>query len=231
MKFDRPTLVTITAPTCSGKNYLLNKVLEKFSWSKVVSTTTRAPRAGEVNGVDYHFITEEQSLDMEKNGQFAELVTFRGVRYGVTAEELFGKIESGIAPVVILEPQGVEIYKKLCAQNGYEIFMVYISLTESERIARLDRRTADDIQELEDNDHGWNTAHTAETQRMIDAVRVTHADRLQSIQTEERGWITQQIWDAIVPGDDADKALEMIAQGVQYRNQKNKAPAPYNHYA
>jgi len=231
MKFDRPTLVTITAPTCSGKNYLLNKVLDQFGWSKVVSTTTRAQRAGEVDGVDYHFISEQQSLDMEKNCWFAELVTFRGVRYGVTSEELFGKIESGVAPVVILEPQGVEIYKQLCALNGYDIFMVYISLSESKRIDRLVQRTEDDIRMLEDNDHGWNSAHTAETQRMIEAVRATHADRLQSIQTVERGWITQQIWDVIVPGDDANKALEMIAHGVQYRNQKNKAPAPYNHYA
>ena len=56
MKFNKPTLITLTAPTASGKSYLLER-LTRMGLPRVVGTTTRAPRQGEVEGVDYYFIT------------------------------------------------------------------------------------------------------------------------------------------------------------------------------
>ncbi len=49
----------------------------------------------------------------------------------------------------------------------------------------------------------------------------THTDRLLSIAGEERYWLITRIWDAIVPGDDLNKALDMLSQGVEWRNRRN----------
>ena len=56
MKFDRPTLITLTAPTCSGKSYLVDILHREHGLQKILSTTTRDPRQGEIQGIDYDFI-------------------------------------------------------------------------------------------------------------------------------------------------------------------------------
>ena len=66
MNFNHPTLITLTAPTCSGKSYLLD-ALTKDWCSRIVSTTTRPPRPGECEGIDYHFISEEESRRIQRH--------------------------------------------------------------------------------------------------------------------------------------------------------------------
>lgn len=221
MTFDRPTLVTITAPTASGKNFLRDRIEADFGWKRIVSTTTRAPRAGEVNGEDYHFISNEESRQLENLGEFAELIEFRGVRYGVTNAEMSRKMSASVPPMVILEPQGLLVYKKLCVKNGWDIFSIYVSVVESERIRRLNARTVADLAVI--------PMGADEVAKRVTSVVQTHTDRLLSITGDERLWSHVNTWDAILPGDDIQKALAMLKQGVIWRNHKNKPPAPYTH--
>src|SRR3990167_8748151 len=141
LKFDRPTLLTITAQTCSGKNFLMAALERELGFTQIVSTTTRAQRAGEGNGKGYWFISDAQSRAMEENGESAELITFRSVRYGVTHAEMNTKMYGNTVPMVILEPQGLAAYKKICVDNGWDVYTVYVSTVESTRIARLNART------------------------------------------------------------------------------------------
>jgi guanylate kinase len=226
LKFDRPTLVTLTAPTASGKNYLRDAIEKKFGWQRIVSTTTRGKRAGEVEGEDYYFLSKKESLAYEAAGKFAELIEFRGVRYGVTHEEMTGKMLSGIPPMVILEPQGLEIYKKMCASRGWDIFTIYISVTESVRIQRLkDRTLSDTIAAIKKNlTFGVDDVMIDDIDRLIEI----HTDRLLSITGDERRWSHLSSWDAILPGDDVNKALEQLEAGVQWRNNKNRTPKPFS---
>src|SRR5574343_611161 len=114
LKFTTPTLITLTAPSCAGKSYLLEQLVNPLvgGCERIVSTTDRPPRAGEDEGVHYFFISTEQSKQMEAEGKFAELVTYNGVRYGVTHEEMEQKMMADAPPIVIRVPKGVEIYRK-----------------------------------------------------------------------------------------------------------------------
>ena len=219
LKFDRPTLVTLTAPTCSGKNYLRDAIENEFNWTRIISTTTRQPRAGELHRKDYYFITDLISKKMEEDGSFAELITFRGTRYGVTRREMDSKMDARTPPMVILEPQGLEMYKTMCTENGWDIFTIYISLLESTRIERLIKRTVADVR--------LTLSSCATTEKVIQ----THTDRLLSITGDERQWSNQSSWDAILPGDNVTEALDGLKMAVDWRNRKTQTPTTYDHYA
>jgi guanylate kinase len=213
VKFDQPTLVTLTAPTCAGKDYLLQLLIENLNFVPLISCTTRQKRAGETHGRDYYFVSQEQFEKDEAAGVFCETAEFRGTKYGVTWGELDSKISSGRIPVVILEPTGVEHFQQICAKHNWNIFKIFISTPEDVRLNRLCSRTAFNINCGRDE--------------MIELA--LHTDRVVSILTEERRWGQTNTWDAIVPGNDAEKALEMVRIGIRWRNRRNAVPTPYEH--
>lgn len=228
LKFDTPTLVTLTAPTCSGKSHILN-ALTGLGCGRIVSTTTRQARQGEIEGVDYFFISDEESRELEAAQRFFELIEFRGTRYGVTYDEMAGKMANRLAPIVILEPKGLAIYEQKCRENGWGIYKVYVSTVEEERIRRLNARTANDLQDVVSRIAPGATSQYAAAFASVAAVNAqaaipkiisTHSDRLLSITGEERTWSNTQIWDAIIPGDDLSKALDMLARGAEWRNRR-----------
>lgn len=237
MKFNNPTLVTITSPTASGKSYLLNQMVGSGAFARIVSTTTRTARPGEVEGVDYYFIDEVTSRRMEANDEFFELITFNGVRYGVTLAEMLVKMAPGAPPpVVILEPQGLDIYTRKCYDLGWDIFKIYVHVPEPVRLSRLLQRTLKDAWAAVDDallgtgtvrpsryaDAFAATATDAAKTRVAKAI-TSHHQRLVGVE-EERRWSNVTTWDTIVPGDDVEKAIEMIEQGVRWRNQRRAAP-------
>lgn len=242
LKFDRPTLVTITAPTASGKNYLRDLIEKNLGWTRIVSTTTRAMRVGEVHGEDYYFISKDESEHLEASDAFAELITFRGTRYGVTRVEMNGKMNQDAPPMVILEPQGLAIYKQMCMKEGWDVFSIYIYAPEALRLERLIDRTSADIHSVSTQlaqmvlDQNQITPPTEKMTfslptAQFEAIVKVHTDRVLSLTNGERTWSNQSGWDAIVPGDDAAKAIEMIQQGVRCKNRKNQTPQMYDHYA
>jgi guanylate kinase len=218
--FNLPTLVTITAPTCAGKNYLLEAMVAA-GFGRIVSTTDRAPRDGEVEGLHYFFITTEQSKAMEANGEFAELITYNGTRYGVTKTEMATKLAAGMPPpIVILEPQGVEEYRKFCGANGYVMFSVYVEAQESIRLARLAVRTTNEIVTSlwkANVTQGTIAGQGTEIHRIVS----TNNKRLKAVLEQERLWSHSNRWDVIADGTDVVKALEQIAQGVKNRNNRS----------
>lgn len=237
MNFTQPTLVTLTAPTASGKSFLLNQLIDRGVLSRIVSTTTRAPRTGEKEGVDYYFISEEQSRQMEGRGEFFELITFNGVRYGVTHTEMQAKMTGSLPPVVVLEPQGLLIYEQKCREQGWGIMKVYVHVTESLRLERLLQRTLSDVWSVIDSvacvpysRYSQAFMDTSSDNAKKKALKIIneHHVRLIGI-AEERRWSNVSSWDVIVPGDDVDKAIEMVKHGIVRRNQKLAEPVPYIH--
>lgn len=231
-RFDKPTLITLTAPTCSGKSYLLNELTARGDFSRIVSTTTRPKRPGEVEGVDYYFIDTAKSLQMEAAGDFFELISFNGTRYGVTHSEMQAKMTSGIPPIVVLEPQGLEIYTEKCHAAGWGIFKVYVHTTESVRLQRLLQRTLNAawgvVDTLSPSPGKYTQAFfdmaSEEAKKTLVAAVNEHQRRLLSITGDERRWSNQFNWDAIVPGDDVEKAASMIEQGIKWRNRREAPP-------
>lgn len=238
LKFDTPTLITLTAPTCSGKSFLLNELSKRGLAGRIVSTTTRPQRKGELSGVDYHFISQDQSENMERHDEFFEMIEFNGTRYGVTHDEMNKKMASSLPPIVVLEPQGLAIYRRECQAQGWNTFQIYVNVTESVRVQRLVDRTLRDVWSEVEASWGGTPSHFAKygnafsdvaketlKSRMPNIIN-THTSRLQSIVGDERRWSNMFSWDAIVPGDDVEKAIWMIEQGVKWRNHRNAEPQP-----
>ena len=215
-QFDLPTLVTITAPTCAGKNHLLEAMVEA-GFGRIVSTTDRAPRDGEIEGVHYFFISTEESKAMEARGEFAELITYNGTRYGVPHIEMERKLAAGMPPpIVILEPQGLEIYRKYCGSKNWAMFSIYVETQESIRLERLTTRTATDVLRASYKGGSGSELFT-EFQKLIG----TNNRRLKSVIEEERRWGQAARWDCIADGTDVQKALEAVARGIKNRNARS----------
>jgi len=220
IKFNLPTLVTLTAPTCAGKSYLLEALVDRLGFTRLVSTTDRTPRDGEVEGVHYFFISTEQSKQMEAEGKFAELVTYNGTRYGVMHEEMRKKVSTSLPPpIVILEPKGLEIYHKYCSVHGWKLFSIYVETPEQVRLQRLVERTTVDVMKAAAQAHGFTREEAALNARItIEKVISTSHKRLQAILEQERNWSHKHHWDVIVDGTNLEKALADIEYGIKYRN-------------
>jgi guanylate kinase len=224
MHFNTPTLVTLTAPSCAGKSYLLEAMVDSLGMQRIVSTTDRAPRAGEIEGVHYNFITTNESLQYEAEGKFAELVTFNGTRYGVTHEEMEKKLVPGApAPIVILEPNGVNIYRQYCGSKNWSIFTVFVSTPEAVRLERLAARTTADLLNIAVNGGDLEKSLLARGNLFDRFEKIVHANnkRLKAIIEQERLWAATNLWDAQITGQDLNVALSHLKQSIASRNARS----------
>jgi guanylate kinase len=97
----------ITGPSGVGKGTLIRGLLERVPGLQLsVSATTRAPRPGERDGSDYHFLSDEEFERRAVAGEFVEHATYSGRRYGTLRSELERRIADGSAVVLEIEVQG-----------------------------------------------------------------------------------------------------------------------------
>ena len=97
----------ITGPSGVGKGTLIRGLLERMPELELsVSATTRTPRPGERDGVDYHFLTPEEFDRRVAAGDFVEHATYSGNRYGTLRSELERRLRSGAGVVLEIEVQG-----------------------------------------------------------------------------------------------------------------------------
>ncbi len=97
----------ITGPSGVGKGTLIRGLLQRVPGLELsVSATTRSPRPGEENGVDYHFLTPDQFEDRVGAGDFVEHATYSGNRYGTLRSELERRADAPAGVVLEIEVQG-----------------------------------------------------------------------------------------------------------------------------
>ena len=97
----------ITGPSGVGKGTLIRGLLERMPGLELsVSATTRHPRPGEADAVDYHFLTPEQFEARVKAGDFVEHANYSGNRYGTLRSDLERRLASGAGVVLEIEVQG-----------------------------------------------------------------------------------------------------------------------------
>ena len=100
-------LIILSGPSGAGKGTVLKEVMKTYKNLAVsVSVTTRAPRAGEVDDVNYHFRTIEQFKELAHNGAFLESECVYGNYYGTLKDEVFGNIEKGKDVVLEIDVKG-----------------------------------------------------------------------------------------------------------------------------
>jgi guanylate kinase len=97
----------ITGPSGVGKGTLIRTLLERVPELELsVSATTRAPRPGEVDGEDYHFLTDAEFDRRVLEGDFLEHAGYSGRRYGTLRSELERRLSAGASVVLEIEVQG-----------------------------------------------------------------------------------------------------------------------------
>ncbi|MGN6556945.1 MAG: guanylate kinase [Solirubrobacterales bacterium] len=99
----------ITGPSGVGKGTLIRELLKRVPDLELsVSATTRAPREGEVNGRDYHFLTPEEFEQRVEEKDFLEFATYSGNRYGTLRSEVDRCLDAGRSVVLEIEVQGAQ---------------------------------------------------------------------------------------------------------------------------
>lgn len=210
-----PVLITLTAPTCAGKSYLFNYIRDEAKMPCIISTTTRAARHGEVQGIDYYFISEDESKQIEAKNGFAELVTYGGIRYGVTFEEWNTKLRPGQIAFVIVEPTGIDHYDRLTKQANAILLKYYIHTDPSVRYERFKARIAANLQ------HAWQAPDGTKLLAINNTVE-SALNRLRTMLTEELQWGSAVNWTRILFGENAPAAnLDIIMRDVNTVIQKN----------
>lgn len=203
-----PVLVTLTSPTAAGKSYLFNHIRDVAKLPCLISTTTRPPRAGEREGVDYFFISEEESHRLEAEGEFAELAIYRGVRYGVTKSEFHNKLSQGIA-FLIVEPSGIDHYARPALDAGAEHLKFYIHTDPDVRQTRFMQRAMDDF------DQELMRYQLCEDNTAIKKLFKSYMDRQRAVSTTEMQWGQAANWDRILFGTEkAESNLSIILDTV-----------------
>jgi guanylate kinase len=97
----------ITGPSGVGKGTLIRGLRERIPELELsVSATTRQPRAGERDGVDYHFLSDAEFDRLLAQEEFIEYATYSGNRYGTLRRELERRIARGVPVVLEIEVQG-----------------------------------------------------------------------------------------------------------------------------
>lgn len=138
-------VVTIMGKAGAGKDALLHKIFEKYGneFHEIVSCTTRPPREGEVDGVNYHFLTHEQFSEQLLNGEMLEATVFNDWCYGTSIKDLdIEKVNIGV-----YNPQGVSTL--LDMEGTIDILPVLVGCEPKTRLLRqLNREKDPDVKEI-----------------------------------------------------------------------------------
>jgi guanylate kinase len=136
-------IFVLSAPSGAGKTTLVKTIKERFPFLKEsISCTTRTPRNGEQEGVDYFFLTRKAFQKQKTAGMFAEWAEVHGNYYGTPLEYIKGTIESGKNIICDVDYQGALNIRDKFPNEAVLIFVLPPSMEELE--SRLRKRATDD---------------------------------------------------------------------------------------
>ncbi len=165
----------ITGPSASGKNSVLEGVSAALPLVRLITTTTRPPRAGEKEGRDHYFVSAQHFKTLLAKGQLLEWNQFAGHFYGSTKKEFRRVAQKGRSLILELDPKGAGKLKKLWPRKAVVIFL---TATESELKRRLIQRGGLSPREIDERLKQW--AKDKRLVRQADFVVANPRSRLRS---------------------------------------------------
>ncbi len=134
----QPLLIVISGPSGVGKDSVLQRMKERdLPFHFVVTATTRPRREGEVDGVDYHFMSSDEFAEMIEKGELLEYAIVYNDYKGIPKQQVREALASGQDVVMRIDVQGAETIRELCP----DALLVFLSTrSEAELVARLEAR-------------------------------------------------------------------------------------------
>ncbi len=181
-------LYIVTAPSGAGKTTLVRLLLENDPGIRLsISHSTRAPRTGERNGVEYHFIGVQKFLEMARNDDFLEWAQVHGNYYGTSRSGIEAALQAGQDVLLEIDWQGAQQVRKLFPA-AIGVFILPPSIDElgrrlceratdsSETIARRVAAAREEMQHVAEFDY---VIINDDLQRaLLDLLAVVRAERL-----------------------------------------------------
>ncbi|HBB27243.1 TPA: guanylate kinase [Candidatus Gracilibacteria bacterium] len=161
-----PHILILSGPSGVGKTTIWEALHTKYidHLEKIVTTTTRIKREGEIEGKHYYFLSRAEFQSRIDSGDMIEYALVHGNYYGSTFEELERIIELGKYPLYIVDPQGMVHLKPLLEHRGYTVqtfFLLPPSIEElrirlsgrgTEQSDHMELRLANALVEMEEQD-------------------------------------------------------------------------------
>lgn len=137
-------LFILSGPSGVGKSTVgisLINFLGRDKIRRVVTTTTRPPRAGEMDGVDYFFVSKEKFLSNIKDGVFLEYAKTNDEYYGSSMSDIMSTLESGIDALLTIDVNGVEQILKVRENIPFKIVTIFLFLEDFDELReRIENR-------------------------------------------------------------------------------------------
>lgn len=144
---DRPRglLLVVSSPSGAGKTTLCKRLRQEFNIGFSVSYTTRQPRPGETEGVEYHFVSPERFQEMAAADEFAEYAMVHGNMYGTSARQVEDALSQGHDLLFDIDFQGGRQLRQRFPNEVMLVFILPPSLRELERRLRQRGTDADEV--------------------------------------------------------------------------------------
>ena len=143
----RGMMLVLSSPSGAGKTTLSRRLLEADSGIALsISVTTRAPRPGERDGRDYHFIDRHTFDGMTANGELLEWAEVFGNYYGTPRDPVFAALDAGRDIMFDIDWQGTQQLREKARNDLVSVFILPPTIGELER--RLHKRAQDDYETI-----------------------------------------------------------------------------------
>ena len=179
-------MLILLGESASGKSSIVRHLVKEYGFKNIVTYTTRPPREGEKDGIDYHFISEEQFLKYQAEGFFAETAVYRKWYYGSAKKDYMQESNKVVA---VLTPHGLRQIKK----NKLEVFSIYIAVPRRDRLIKILER-GDDIEES----YRRNLSDVGQFDGIMDEVNFTVANEKYNKSIKEMTSTIYQIYKGTV---------------------------------
>ena len=144
-------LFVVSAPSGAGKSTLCDALRQTPDFVYSVSCTTRPPRAGEIDGEDYHFLSRPDFLERVKAGEFLEQAEVHGKYYGTLRQPILSNLHKGVDVLIDIDTQGAAAIRQFddafVRQALADVFIMPPDLEELRR--RLTKRGTETAAQIE----------------------------------------------------------------------------------